>query len=74
MRDFILLIAEMFGYAMILGFFATLLNYYFDWRLGIYDVEMPDDPYIGIYFLVIGLIITIGVYFLNKKFPAKPSE
>ncbi|HNQ14701.1 MAG TPA: hypothetical protein PKM58_04005 [Pyrinomonadaceae bacterium] len=70
----VIIIIQMCGYAFILGFVLSLLNYQFGWHLGIHDAEVPADPAAAVVFLALGIVLTIVGRFLDKKFSAGSSE
>jgi len=67
MKNFIILIIQLAGYAFIIASPISALNYYFNWHLGIYDTEVPGEPGFAIFILILGLITSGVGYFLDKK-------
>ena len=70
MKNFIILIIQLFGYVSIFVSGLSFLNYMFDWRLGYKGSEVPGDPVFAGFFLVMGLVISAVGWFLGRKFPA----
>lgn len=68
MKNFIILIIQLCGFAFIFASFLSFLNFMFDWHLGYKGSEVPAEPEFAIVFLVLGLIVTAIGWFLNKKF------
>lgn len=64
----VIVIIQACGFAFILGFVLSLLNYQFGWHLGIHDAEVPADPAAAVVFLVLGIVMTLLGRFLDKKF------
>lgn len=71
MKNLIILIIQLCGYAFILAFFLSLLNYFFGWHLGIKGAEVPSDPGFAIFILILGGIFSALGWFLDKKFAVK---
>ena len=69
MKNFVILIIQLTGFAFIIAFVLSLLNYFFDWRLGLYDAEVPGEPDFAVIILILGLILSGLGYYLNKKNP-----
>jgi hypothetical protein len=68
MKNFIILIIQLCGFAFIFVAFLSFLNNLFGWHLGYKGSEVPADIEFAIAFLVLGLIVTPIGWFLNKKF------
>ena len=67
MKNFVILIIQLCGFAFIFVAALSLVNLLTGWQLGYKGNEVPSDPEFAIVFLVLGLIVTpIGI-FLNKK-------
>lgn len=64
----VIIIIQMCGYAFIIGFVLSLLNYQFGWHLGIHDAEVPADPAAAVVFLALGIVMALLGRFLDKKF------
>jgi hypothetical protein len=45
----------------------SLLNYFFDWHLGLYETEVPGEPDFAGIILILGLVVSAVGYYLNKK-------
>ena len=69
MKNFLILIIQLTGFAFIMAFVLSFLNYIFDWRLGVYDAEVPGEPAFAVIILILGLILSGLGYYLNKKIP-----
>ncbi len=67
MKNFIIVVIQIAGVAFIIAFFLSLLNYFFDWHLGMYDAEVPAEPEFAVVILVLGLVTSGLGYFLDKK-------
>lgn len=71
MKNFIVLIIQLCGYAFILAFFLSLLNYFFGWHLGIKGAEVPAEPEFAVIILVLGVVFCGLGHFLDKKVAIK---
>jgi len=69
MKSFAVLVIQLLGCACILAAPISVLNYYFDWHIGVYDAEVPGEPGFAIIILIIGLIVSGAGYYLNKRVP-----
>lgn len=69
MKSFAVLVIQLLGYACLMAVPISLLNFYFDWHIGIYDAEVPGEPGFAIFILVFGLIVSAAGYYLNKRVP-----
>ncbi|MEZ5344358.1 MAG: hypothetical protein R2681_02275 [Pyrinomonadaceae bacterium] len=67
MKSFIIVVIQITGVAFIIACVLSLLNYFFGWRLGMYDAEVPSEPEFAVIILVLGLILSGLGYFLDKK-------
>ena len=68
MKNIIILIIQLCGFAFIFVAFLSFLNFMFDWRLGYKGNEIPADIEFALVFLVLGLIVAPVGWFLNKRF------
>mgnify|MGYP001218936387 CR=1 FL=1 len=68
MKNFIILIIQLCGFAFIIVAFLSFLNNMFGWHLGFKGNEVPADIGFAIILLVLGLIFAPIGWFLNKKF------
>lgn len=68
MKNFVILIIQICGFAFIFVAVLSFLNYMFGWHLGYKGSEIPAEIEFAIAFLVLGLIVTLIGWFLNKKF------
>ena len=67
MKNFIVLIVQLCGFAFLFVALISVVNLLTGWELGYKGSEVPSDPEFAIVFLVLGLIVTpIGI-FLSKK-------
>jgi hypothetical protein len=64
----VIVIIQVSGVAMIIGFVLALLNWGFGWHLGLKGAEVPGDPAAAVFFLVVGLILSALGRFLDKRF------
>ncbi len=67
MKNFIILIIQLLGYAFLIASPISALNYYFKWHIGIYGAEVPGEPGFAIVILILGLIVSGVGYFLDKR-------
>ncbi|MEZ5428204.1 MAG: hypothetical protein R2747_18180 [Pyrinomonadaceae bacterium] len=67
MKNFIILIVQLCGFAFIFVSVLSVLNYMFDLGLGYKGTEVPGEPEFAAVFLVLGLILTPLGWYLNKK-------
>lgn len=68
MKNIIILIIQLCGYAFILVSIVSFLNFMFGWSIGFKGEQIPAEPEFAIVFLVLGLITSAVGWFLNKKF------
>ncbi len=71
MKNFVILVIQLCGYAFILAFFVSLANYFFGWRLGIEGAEVPAEPEFAIVILILGIIASLLGWYLDKKTPVE---
>ena len=69
MKSFAVLVIQLLGYACLLAAPISMLNYYFDWHIGLYDAEVPGEPGFAIIILIVGLVVSAVGYYLNKRVP-----
>jgi hypothetical protein len=67
MKNFIILIIQLCGYAFIFVAILSFLNYLFGWGLGYKGSEVPAEIEFAIAFIVLGAITSALGWFLNKK-------
>ena len=67
MKNFIILIIQLCGFAFIFVAFLSFLNFMFELGLGYKGSEVPDDPGFMIIFLILGVILAPLGWFLDKK-------
>lgn len=68
MKNFIILIVQLCGFAFIFVAILSLLNNFFDLGLGYKGSEVPADIEFAIAFFILGLIFAPLGWFLNKRF------
>lgn len=68
MKNFVLMIIQLCGFAFIFVSLLSFLNNMFDWRLGYKGSEVPGDIEFALAFLVLGLIVAPVGWFLNRRF------
>lgn len=68
MKNFVILIIQLCGFAFIFVSLISVLNMFTGWELGYQGSEVPGDPAFAIAFLVLGLIVAPVGWFLNKRF------
>lgn len=68
MKNFLILIIQLCGFAFIFVSLLSLLNFMFDWRLGYKGSEIPGEMEFAAVFLVLGLIVAPIGWFLNRRF------
>ncbi|MEQ1921120.1 MAG: hypothetical protein ABL952_01310 [Pyrinomonadaceae bacterium] len=67
MKNFLVLVVNLSVVAFGLAALGTFLNYLFGLNIGIQGSKLPDDPVIGIVFVVIAAICGAIAFFVNKK-------
>ena len=67
MKNFVILIIQLCGFAFIFVAVLSVVNMLTGWHLGYKGSEVPDDPAFAIAFLVLGLIVAPLGWFLNKR-------
>lgn len=67
MRQFIGIFLTLGIGAFILAAVGTFLNYLFDLSIGIKGEKLPDDPVIGVVFLVMAAIFAGIAYLVGRK-------
>lgn len=68
MKNLILLIIQLSGYAFVFVSVISAINMFTGWELGYQGSEVPGEPEFAIFFLILGLIIIPVSWLLNKKF------
>ena len=68
MKNFLILIIQLCGFAFIFVSLLSFLNFMFDWQLGYKGTEVPGDPAFVVVFLILGLIVAPIGWFLNRRF------
>jgi len=67
MKSIIQLIIQTMAFVFVFSFMFSLLNYLFDWHLGLKGQEVPGDPRAAMLFLGIGLVCAAISYFWGRK-------
>lgn len=70
MKNIIQLIVQTMAFVFVFSFVFSLMNYLFDWHLGLKGQEVPGDPRAATLFLAIGLVCAAISYFWGRKGPA----
>jgi hydrogenase/urease accessory protein HupE len=70
MKNFVILIIQLCGYAFVFVSLLSVINMLTGWELGYEGSEVPAEPEFAIAFFVLGLIVIPIGMFLNKRFPA----
>ncbi|MEZ5308449.1 MAG: hypothetical protein R2684_14995 [Pyrinomonadaceae bacterium] len=68
MKNFVILIIQLCGFAFIFVSVLSVVNYLTGWHLGYKGSEVPSEPAFAAVFLILGLILTPLGIFLNKRF------
>lgn len=68
MKNFVILIIQLCGFAFIFVSIISVVNLLTGWQLGYKGTEVPAEPGFAIAFLVLGLIVAPVGIFLGKKF------
>ena len=72
MKNFLVIAVNLGVVAFVLAALGTFLNYLFGLSIGFKGEKLPDDPVIGVAFLVMAAIFGGAAYFVNKK--VKPAH
>ena len=67
MKNVIQLIIQTLAFVFVFSFVLSLLNYFFDWHLGLKGQEVPGDPRAAMLFLGLGLACSVVSYFWGRK-------
>jgi drug/metabolite transporter (DMT)-like permease len=67
MKNIIQLIIQTLAFVFVFSFVFSLLNYAFDWHLGVKGQEVPSDPRAALLFLGVGLVCGVISYFWGRK-------
>jgi drug/metabolite transporter (DMT)-like permease len=67
MKSIIQLIVQTLAFVFVFSFVFSLLNYLFDWHLGVKGQEVPGDPRAALLFLGIGLVCAGVSFFWGRK-------
>lgn len=70
MKGIIQLIVQTLAFVFVFSFFFSLLNYLFDWHLGVKGQEVPADPRAALLFLGVGLACAGVSYFWGRRSPS----
>jgi drug/metabolite transporter (DMT)-like permease len=74
MKSIIQLIVQTMAFVFVFSFAFSLLNYFFDWHLGLKGQEVPGDPRAAILFLGIGVLCAAVSFFWGRKKPASQRQ
>ena len=67
MKNFIVIAVNLGVVAFVLAALGTFLNYLFGLSIGFKGEKLPEDPVIGVVFLVMAAIFGGVAYFVNRK-------
>jgi hypothetical protein len=67
MKNFIILIIQLCGYAFFLVAVLALVNYLFGFSLGFKGTEIPGEPLFIVAFLILGAVVAPLGWWLDKK-------
>ena len=59
---------QIIGIVFIIACPLSVLNYYFDWGLAVKGEEVPSDPRFAISILILGAVLSLIGWLLNRKF------
>lgn len=61
-------IASLAGFLFVLVGVVCFINVLFDTHIGMRDAEIPADPVIGVFFLVLGAVLLLAPFLFRKLF------
>lgn len=67
MKNFLVIAVNLGVAAFALAALGTFLNYLFGLSIGFKGNVLPNDPVIGVVFVVMSGIFGVGAYFINRK-------
>lgn len=67
MKKFLAIAANLGVVAFIGAAIGTFLNYLFGMSIGFKGEKLPDDPVIGVVFVVMAALFGVGAFFLNRS-------
>ena len=67
MKNFVILIIQLCGFAFIFVSILSVVNMLTGWSIGYKGAEVPGEPAFAIVFLVMGLVVTPIGMFLDKR-------
>lgn len=67
MKNFLVLVVNLGVVAFALAALGTFLNYLFGLSIGFSGTKLPNDPVIGIVFVVMAAIFGAVAFFVNRK-------
>lgn len=67
MKNFIIVIIQLAGFAFIFVSILSFANYLFGWNLGYKGSEVPAEIEFAIAFVVLGAVTSLLGWFLDKK-------
>ncbi len=68
MKNAIILIIQLCGYAFLFVAVLSFVNYMFGWHLGYKGSEIPAEIEFAIAFIVLGAVTSLVGWFLDKRF------
>lgn len=74
MKNFLVLVVNLGVVAFALAALGTFLNYLFGLSIGFKGSTLPNDPVIGIVFVVMAGIFGAVAWFVNRKSAATRSD
>ena len=68
MKNFVILIVQLCGFAFIFVSVLSVVNMLTGWELGYKGSEVPAEPAFAGVFLILGLIVAPAGIFLSRRF------
>jgi len=68
MKNFVILIIQLCGFAFLFVSVISLFNMLTGWHIGFKGTEVPAEPGFAIAFFVLGMIVAPVGMLLNKRF------
>lgn len=74
MKNFLVIAVNLGVVAFAFAALGTFLNYLFGLSIGFKGAKLPNDPVIGVVFVVMAAIFGAAAYFINRKSEAAQTE
>lgn len=74
MKNFLVLVVNLGVVAFALAALGTFLNYLFGLSIGFKGSKLPNDPVIGVVFVVMAGLFGAAAWFLNRKSAAAQTD